>query len=1032
MLARLIRFSLSQRLFVFLSVPALMVAGWLALQQTPVDAFPDVSTTQVKIIMRAPGMTPEEVESRITAPIEVEMLGIPRQTVLRSVTKYALADVTVDFRDGTDVYWARQQVSERLAGLRDVLPAGVEGGVAPMTTPLGEVFMFTIEGGGLSLAERRTLLDWVIRPALRSVEGVADVNALGGEVETFEVMPRESAMLAAGLDLRTLQQAIAANNRNDGAGRLVDGEEVLLVRSEGRVRTLDDLRAIVVRSHPTEPVRVGDVAEVRLGALTRYGAVTRDGEGETVQGLVLALRGANASELVRRVRARLDELAPTWPEGVRVNVFYDRGDLVRRAIATMQSAVGSAVVLVILVLVVFLADARAALTAALVLPLTVLATFVWMRWLDLSANLMSLGGLAIATGMLVDPAVVVVENIVSHLGRPSAARLPRLHVIDRAVREVALPVSAGTLIIVLVFLPLLTLEGLEGKLFAPVAITIVCALATALVLSLGVLPALASLLIRGGSGSASGRASGPAFLGRLEKAYRGTLERVILHSRQALLASGGLLVLAAILFTQVGRTFLPTLDEGNLIVQLEKLPSIDLAASLDLDLRIERMLRERVPEIESVVARTGADEIGLDPMGLNQTDAFLVLRPREEWRDPSTDVLLDRIREVMQLFPGVAYGFTQPIDMRVSEMLTGVRGDVAVKIYGFDLEQLGRIARAVADLLGTVPGAEDVFRSRTEGAEYLEIDIDHLAAGRLGLSVDDLQQRLRARLEGIDGGIVFDGARRIPLVLRSAEHLRESAIDFPHTQLPGHGRESIPLSAVASVERVQGPVQIQREGASRLAIVTAHVRGRDLVGFVEEARTRVAAEIELPVGFRTEWGGQFENQQRAAARLGTVIPIGLALIFLILFSTFGSMAQAALVLGNIPLALVGGIVGLWMAGEYLSVPATIGFVALLGIAVLNGVVLVATFNQLREEGVPLETAIRDGAARRLRPVLMTASSTALGLLPLLAATGPGSELQRPLAVVVIGGLASSTALTLVLLPMLYRRLCLWQLGRNAG
>jgi len=494
MLARLIRFSLTQRLFVLLSVPALMVGGWIALQQTPVDAFPDVSTTQVKIILRAPGMTPEEVESRITAPIEVEMLGIPRQTILRSVTKYALADVTVDFRDGTDVYWARQQVSERLAGLRDVLPAGVEGGVAPMTTPLGEVFMFTIEGGALSLAERRTLLDWVIRPALRSVEGVADVNALGGEVETFEVMPREGAMLAAGIDLRTLQQAIAANNRNDGAGRLVAGEEVLLVRSEGRVLTLDDLRAIVVRSHPTEPIRVGDVAQVRFGALTRYGAVTRDGEGEAVQGLVLALRGANASELVRRVRARLDELAPTWPEGVRVEVFYDRGDLVRRAVATMQSAVGSAVVLVILVLVVFLADARAALTAALVLPLTVLGTFVWMRVLGLSANLMSLGGLAIATGMLVDPAVVVVENVVSHFGQSSAARLPRLHVIDRAVREVAVPVSAGTLIIVLVFIPLLTLEGLEGKLFVPVATTIVCALATALVLSLSVLPALASLL----------------------------------------------------------------------------------------------------------------------------------------------------------------------------------------------------------------------------------------------------------------------------------------------------------------------------------------------------------------------------------------------------------------------------------------------------------------------------------------------------------------------------------------------------------
>ena len=1027
MLARLIEFSLTQRLFVFISAPVLLGAGWVALQGTPVDAFPDVSTTQVKIIMRAPGMTPEEVESRITAPIEIEMLGIPRQTTLRSITKYALADVTVDFRDGTDVYWARQQVAERMAGLRSILPAGVEGGVAPMTTPLGEIFMFTIEGGDLSLAERRTLLDWVIRPALRSVEGVADVNALGGEVETFEVVPREAAMMAARIDLRELQQAIASNNRNDGAGRLIDGEEVLLVRSEGRVRTLDDLRAIVVRSDPTEPIRVGDVARVRLGALTRYGAVTRDGEGEAVQGLVLALRGANAREVVRRVRTRLEELAPTLPEGVRVQVFYDRGDLVRRAVATVQSALGSAVVLVILVLVVFLADARAAFTVVLVLPLTVLGTFIWMRLLGLSANLMSLGGLAIATGMLVDPAVVVVENVVWHLGQASAARLPRLHVIYRAVREVSIPVSAGTVIIVLVFLPLLTLEGLEGKLFVPVAITIICALGTALVLSLTLLPVFASLLIRG-----DGNASGPAFLGRLETAYRATLEYVIRSPRPALLISGGLLGTAVILFTQVGRIFLPTLDEGNVIVQLEKLPSIDLQTSLELDLRIERMLLDRVPEIASVVARTGADEIGLDPMGLNQTDGFLVLRPRDEWRDPSKDVLLDRIREVMQLFPGVAYGFTQPIDMRVSEMLTGVRGDVAVKIHGFDLETLEQTASSVAHLLETIPGAEDVFRSRTTGAEYLQIDIDPLAAGRLGLSVDDLQHRLRARLEGVDGGTVFDGARRIPLVLRSAESLRESTIDFRNAQLPSQGSESIPLAAVASIERVQGPVQINREGASRLALVTANVRGRDLVGFVEEARARVAQEIDLPVGFRTEWGGQFENQQRAAARLATVIPIGLGLIFLILFSTFRSMAQAALVLGNIPLALVGGIIGLWVSGEYLSVPATIGFVALLGIAVLNGVVLVATFNQLREEGVPLESAIRDGAARRLRPVLMTASSTALGLLPLLVATGPGSELQRPLAVVVIGGLASSTALTLMLLPMLYRRLSVWQLGRSGS
>jgi cobalt-zinc-cadmium resistance protein CzcA len=518
---------------------------------------------------------------------------------------------------------------------------------------------------------------------------------------------------------------------------------------------------------------------------------------------------------------------------------------------------------------------------------------------------------------------------------------------------------------------------------------------------------------------------------RLESAYLETLDWVLRHPRHALIASGTLVLAAALLYTQVGKIFLPTMDEGNVIVQLEKLPSISLETSIDVDLRVERALLDRVPEIVGVVARTGADEIGLDPMGLNQTDAFLVLRPKNEWRSPSNDSLLDRIREVMDDFPGVAYGFTQPIDMRVSEMLTGVRGDVAVKVYGFDLAELDRVAAAVARTLAATPGAEDVFRSRTEGAEYLRVDIDHLAAGRLGISVDDLQSRLRARLEGVRAGTVFEGARRIPLMLRSAESIRESTIDFQNMQLPSEQSEPIPLGQVASLARVQGPVQINREGASRLAVVSANVRGRDLVGFVEEAKQRVLQDVALPLGFRIEWGGQFENQQRAAARLGLVIPVGLALIFLILFSTFRSTPQAALVLGNIPLALVGGIVALWISGEYLSVPATVGFVALLGIAVLNGVVLVTTFNQLRAEGVPIDAAIRDGAARRLRPVFMTASSTALGLLPLLASSGPGSELQRPLAVVVIGGLASSTALTLVLLPMLYRRLSLWQLREHS-
>ncbi|MGH0033906.1 MAG: efflux RND transporter permease subunit [Myxococcota bacterium] len=1016
MLSRIVQFALTQRTFVVLATAVLVGAGWQALRDTPVDAFPDVSTTQVKIIVRAPGMTPEEVEARITAPIEVEVLGLPRQRMLRSVTKYALADITIDFEDGTDVYWARQQVGERLAGIWGDLPAGVQGGVAPMTTPLGEMFMFTIEGGDLDLGERRALLDWVIRPALRTVEGVADVNALGGHVQTFEVIPRPEAMLAQGVDLQELRAAIERNNGNDGAGRIVDGEEVLLIRSEGSVRRLEDLASIVVRGHPVEPVRLSDLADVRIGSLTRYGAVTRNGEAETVEALVLGLRGANARDLVRNVRRKIEELAPSLPPGVSLEIFYDRGELVQRAVSGVQQALGMAVVLVVVVLFAFLADVRAAVVTALALPLSVLGTFLWMRAFDLSANLMSLGGLAIAIGMLVDSSVVVVENVATHLGNAAGGRLPRLHVIHRAVREVATPVMSGTVIIVLVFLPLLALEGLEGKLFIPVALTIVFALATALVLSLTVLPVAASFaMTRGGAGS-------PGFMGRLESALEGTLDRAFRHRGPILVGIAILFVASGWMYLRIGKIFLPTMDEGNVIVQLEKLPSISLATSIDQDLRVQRALLEGVDEIVGIVARTGSDEIGLDPMGLNQTDTFLVFRPRDEWGVETRDELLDRMRAVLDEFPGIAYGFTQPIDMRVSEMLTGVRGDVAVKVYGTDLSELNQTAAGIARTLGSIAGAEDVFRSRADGAAYLRVGIDHFAAGRLGVSVEDLQRRLRARLEGIRAGTVFEGSRRIPVMIRGSRDLRESPADFVNLQLPTGRSEPIPLAELARLERVDGPVQINREGASRLAVVTANVRGRDLVGFVAEARQRIETDVPLPPGYRIEWGGQFENQQRAAARLALVVPISLGLIFVLLFSTFRSTAQAGLVLGNIPLALVGGVFGLWVSGEYLSVPATIGFIALLGIAVLNGVVLMSTFNQLRAEGLALDDVVRLGTVRRLRPVLMTASSTALGLAPLLVATGPGAELQRPLAIVVVGGLVTSTALTLVLLPLLYRSL----------
>lgn len=1015
MLARIVEFSLTQRLLVLVLTALLVGAGAVALTSLPIDAFPDVSTTQVKIIVKAPGMTPEEVEARITVPIEQELLGIPAQRVLRAVSKYGITDITVDFDDGTDIYWARQQVGERLDAAMADLPAQASGGLAPITTPLGEMFMFTIEGP-LSLEDKRTLLDRVIRPQLRTIRGVADVNSLGGHVRSYEAVPNPQLLAARGIGLDELRAAIERNNRNDGAGRLADGEETLIVRAEGAVADLADLAAVVVANRDGVPVRLGELAEVRIGSLTRYGAVTRDGGGEAVQGLVLGLRGANAQAVIAGVKARLAELAPSLPAGVTIVPFYDRSALVDRAVGTVSKALLEAIVLVVALLLAFLGNLRAALVVALTLPLAALGTFILMRYTGLSANLMSLGGLAIAIGMLVDAAVVVVENVETQLAAGGAqARLPLLHVVYRAVREVAVPVASGIAIIIIVFVPLLTLQGLEGKLFVPVALSIVYALASSLVLALTVVPVLASLLLK------RGEAHEPWLVRKLNALYAPALAWALGHARSVIAAAVGSLVLAAAGYAFVGKTFMPTMDEGDLIMQLEKLPSISLAQTIDIDTRVQQAILEQVPEVKSVVARSGSDELGLDPMGLNQTDSFLVLKPVAQWRQPDKEWLTDELRRVVAAFPGIDVTFTQPIDMRVSEMLTGVRGDIAIKVFGTDLAELGRMAGEIEGLLAAMDGAEDVFTAKNEGVQYLRVEIDHLAAGRLGLSVDTVQSALRSLVEGEQAGVVIESGRRVPILIRADEGVRASASRLQDIRLALPAGGAVPLSAVARLERVAGPVKVDRENGSRYVTVQSNVRGRDLVSFVEEAQARVAAAVKLPAGYRIEWSGQFENQQRAAARLAVVVPGALLLIFLLLFSTFGSVRQAALVLANVPFAMVGGVFALLLAGEYLSVPASVGFIALLGIAVLNGVVMVTYFNQLIAQGMPLARVVVEGARRRLRPVLMTASIAAFGLVPLLFASGPGSEIQRPLAIVVIGGLISSTLLTLLLLPILFRR-----------
>ncbi len=1022
MLRRLVGWSLTNRIAVLaLSLLVAAVGVWSFLT-LPIDAFPNIAPTQVKLILKAPGMTPEEVEAKVITPIEQQMLGIPDQKMLRSVAKYAIADITIDFSDSADIYWARSQVAERFAAVQGELPSSVQGGLAPISTPLSDMFMFTIEGPQ-SLAEKRRLLDWTIRPALRTVAGVADVNALGGFVETFEVVPNLAAMATAGISVSDLAEAVAAGNRNDGAGRLADGESALIVRAVGAVRTLEDLAAIPLKSKGGDVVRVGDVATVRTGTLTRYGAVTRSetgagngsAGGEAVQGLVIGLRGSNAAEVVAGVKARLAELEPGLPEGMSIAVFYDRSDLIGRAVLTVEKALLEASILVVLLLLLFLGDWRAALIVTAALPMAALITFILMRSFGLTANLMSLGGLAIAIGLLVDGAVVVVENIVERLADPKHHGTGKLNRILVATSEVIRPVTSGIIIIMLVFLPLLALQGLEGKLFAPVALTIVMALGGSLLLAFTLIPVLSSWGLKADSGHHEPRA-----MRHLSPAYARLLDGAFSRQRLVMAVAAASLLLAGFAYTQVGKIFLPTLDEGTVLMQLTKHPSIGLAHSVDGDLAVQRTVLANVPEVEAVIARVGSDELGLDPMSLNETDSFLVLKPRDEWRGDKA-WLVDELRRVLAAHPGIDPSFTQPIEMRVAEMLTGSRGDLAVKIFGPDLGELGRLAGEVEKRLVAIKGATEVITVANDKVDYLSLDIDRLAAGRAGFPVDTLQDSLRAQVEGLPAGTVSDGLRRIPVVVRGPEAVASDATLFADQLLLSPSGVQARASDLAQMERTEGPVKLEHEQGSRFALVQAFVSGRDIVGYVEEAQARIAAEVPMPPGYRIVWGGQFENQQRAAARLSIVLPVALGLIFALLYATFGAARPAVLILLMIPFAMVGGILALWASGEYLSVPASVGFIALLGIAVLNGLVMVSYIRQLREEGLELADAVTSGARRRLRPVLMTASIAAFGLVPLLFATGPGSEIQKPLAIVVIGGLVSSTLLTLVLLPLLYAR-----------
>ncbi len=1010
---KIIGFALGQRLFFSLLALALLGFGFKAYNELPVDAFPDISPTQVKIIIKSSGMTPAEIESRIVVPIEMKMVGIPYETMMRSTSKYGLCDITIDFEDGTDIYWARQQVSERLADIRDELPANMEGGLAPISTPLSDILMFTIESERLSLEEKRSLLDWVISPKIRSISGVAEVNALGGKVKTYEVVPDLNKMRTMNITLEQIFQTLEKNNQNDGAGRVSQGVESILVRSVGQLKNLFDIKTLPVGKRADKVITIGDVAMVKFGYLTRAGFVSKNGQGEAVQGLVLGLKGTNTGIVLKKVKEELNKLGSMLPGDTKIEIFYDRSDLVNLATDTVKNALYEAIVLIMVILLVMLGNLASALSVALILPFALLMSFIAMQYFGLTANLMSLGGLAIAIGILVDSAVVVVEHITAELGNPKHKRQSKLQIIYTATIEMAPSIITGVAIIIIVFMPLLTLEGLEGKLFRPVALSIIFALFSSLILALTLVPVLSSFILSKRPDKES------ALIKLLTKWYRPSLLFALDHIKFTIMAVLLLFGASLYLAAKTGKSFMPTMDEGSIIIGVEMLPSISLKESLALNLKLQKKLISSVPEIKDIIARTGSDELGLDPMSLNDTDTFLVLKEKEEWREPSKAFVIDEIRKVLDEFVGIEYGFTQPIEMRVSEMLTGVRGDLAIDIFGSDNDQLEEIAVQIKSILESISGSSDVYKKANEGVEYFELEFDKKAMAYYDIGQQELNRFLKVMVTGMQAGIIQEGMRRIDMMVKGDKNLQNSLDKIQKLYYPLENGNAVPLGRLVKFISRAGPVQIEHEQGYRKTIVQTNVEGRDLVSFVEEAKAKIDNEVKLPAGYYLTYGGEFENQQRAAARLAIIVPLALFLVFILLFVSFGSFMQATIVLVNVPLALIGGFVGLYLSGEYMSVPASVGFIALLGIAVLNGVVLVNYFNYLIKNGRKLKDAVIEGSIKRLRPVLMTATIAAFGLLPLLFASGPGSEIQRPLAIVVINGLISSTLLTLIILPILY-------------
>jgi cobalt-zinc-cadmium resistance protein CzcA len=1008
---RWVAFLLRQRAAVLLLAVAALGIGYLAWRNLPVDAFPDATNVQVMVLADAPGLTAADVEMRVTYPMEQRLGGIPRVLQVRSLSRAELSQVVIVFEDGTDIYWARQVVFERLADARESLPAGVVPELGPISTGLGEIYQYTLHGGGLDAMELRSVQDWLVAPRLRTIPGITEVNSFGGKMRQIHVLPKPERLLEYGIPLRDVVEALERNNANAPGSFVVHGWEQTYVRSVGLLRGLDDIGSIVLRASDGRAVFLREVADVEVGFGPRQGAVTRDAKGEVVAGMAIMLRGANSKDTVDRVKAAIPEIQRSLPKGVVIDAFYDRTELVDQVLGTVKDALAQGALFVALILLVLLGEFRTALVVILAIPLTFALALVLMDWRQLTLNLMSVGGLTFSVGIVVDASIVVGENILRHLGLRKEG-VPRAVAIAGAVREVGSPVFFSVLIIGTVLVPLLTLQGMEGKMFGPLALTMILAVLSSIAVALVIVPVLCDVLLR------SKPHKDALVLRALRAAYRGLLGAALRIRWVLLPAAVGALVWAGWLAGGIGTEFMPALDEGAIAINVVRLPTASLDGSVDVATFMESRLRT-YPEVRTVVSKTGRAEISEDPMGPEQTDVLIMLKPREEWTTGRTREQLEQaIRKDLEQIPGLRFAFSQPIALRVNELISGVKADLAVKVFGPDLDRLRGYADRVAAETRSVPGAVDVKVEQVSGLTQLDIELNRAAAARFGINVADVNELISTAVGGAEATTLVEGERRTAVTVRYPERSRRDRTDLERLLVEGTGGARVPLGSIATIREVEGPAQVGRETGMRRVNVEVNVRGRDLGGFVEDVKRRLAAlEEELPAGYFLSYGGQFENQERAMARLAIVVPLSLGLIVVFLFLALRAVRDVLLVVAVLPFAVAGGAITMVVTGTTLSVSTAVAFVLLFGISVANGTVLVAFFRQLLNEGRDALDAVRTGCDLRLRPLLLTACCTLLGALPMAYASGPGAEIQRPVALVVLGGLASSLLVTLLVLPV---------------